>query len=107
MLIYIAAEYTMHMSLFHITGIAQHLSNIEVVLEPVQDYWEQFGMSLGVDQAILSLIKYTPGDSTKYMKQLLETLSIEGRQLQDLEKGLVSIGREDVISGMLIYKLSR
>ena len=91
----------MYMSLLHMTGIAQHLSKIEVVLEPVQDYWEQFGISLGVDQSVLSLIKSIPGDSTEYMKQLLEKLSIEGRQLQDLEKGLVSIGRKDVISGML------
>ena len=87
----------------NVTGIAQHLSKFEVVLQSVQDYWEQFGMSLGVDQSVLSSIKSTPGDSTEYMKKLLERLSIEGRQLQDLEKGLVSIGRKDVISGMLIY----
>ena len=91
------------MSLLHMTGIAQHHSKVEVVLEPIQEDWEQFGMSLGVDQSVLSLIKSTPGDSTEYMKKLLERLSIEGRQLQDLEKGLVSIGRKDVISGMLIY----
>ena len=89
------------------TGIARHLSKVEVVLQPVQDDWEQFGISLGVDQSVLSLIKSTPGDSTEYMKQLLEKLSIEGRQLQDLEKGLMSIGRKDVISGMLIYLTSR
>ena len=87
----------------NMTGIAQHLSKFEVVLQSVQEDWEQFGMSLGVDQSVLSLIKSTPGDSTEYMKKLLERLSIEGRQLQDLEKGLVSIGRKDVISGMLIY----
>ena len=87
----------------NMTGIAQHLSKFKVVLQSVQEDWEQFGMSLGVDQSVLSLIKSTPGDSTEYMKKLLERLSIEGRQLQDLEKGLVSIGRKDVISGMLIY----
>ena len=89
------------------TGIAQHLSKVEVVLEPIREDWEQFGISLGVDQSELSLIKSTSGDSTEYMKQLLEKLIIKGRQLQDLEKGLISIGRKDVISGMLIYKLSR
>ena len=95
------------MSLLHMTGIAQHLSKVQVVLEPIREDWEQFGMSLGVDQSELSLIKSTSGDSTEYMKQLLEKLIIKGRQLQDLEKGLISIGRKDVISGMLIYKLSR
>ena len=87
----------------NMTGIAQHLSKFEVVLQPIQEDWEQFGISLGVDQSELSLIKSMPGDSAEYMKILLERLSIEGRQLQDLEKGLVSIGRKDVISGMLIY----
>ena len=104
MFIYIAAEYTMYMSLLHMTGIAQHLSKVEVVLQSVQKDWEQFGMSLGVDQSVLSLIKSTPGDSTEYMKQLLEKWSMEGGQLQDLEKGLISIGRKDVIAGMLTLK---
>ena len=61
-------------------------------------------MSLGVDQSELSLIKSIPGDSTKYMRCLLEKWSMEGGQLQDLEKGLISIGRKDMISGMLVLK---
>ena len=58
-------------------------------------------MSLGIDQSVLSSIKSIPGDSTKYMRQFLEKWSMEGGQLQDLEEGLMSIGRKDLISGML------
>ena len=36
-----------------------------------------------------------------YMRQLLEEWNMKGGQLQDLEKGLMTIGRKDLISGML------
>ena len=40
------------------------------------------------------------------MRQLLEKWNIEGGQLKDLEEGLTSIGRKDVISGMLLKRIS-
>ena len=84
-----------------IADISQYLPKFEVVLQPVQDKWEQLGVSLGIDQSVLSSIKSTPGDSTVYMRQLLEKWSAKGGQLQDLEYGLMSIGRKDLISGVL------
>ena len=83
------------------TDISQNLPKLEVVLQPVQENWEQLGVSLGIDQSVLSSIKSTPGDSTMYMRQLLKKWTAEGGQLQDLEDGLMSIGRKDLISGML------
>ena len=80
------------------------LSKLEIVLQPIKEDWEQLGISLGVDQSELSLIKSMPGDSTDYMRCLLEKWSMEGGQLHDLEKGLISIGRKDVISSMLTLK---
>ena len=38
------------------------------------------------------------------MRQLLEKWSMEGH-LQDLEDGLMSIGRKDLISGMLLKRI--
>ena len=87
------------------TDISQNLPKLEVVLQPVQENWEQLGVSLGIDQSVLSSIKSTPGDSTVYMRQLLEKWSAEGGQLQDLEDGLMSIGRKDLISGMLMKRI--
>ena len=40
-----------------------------------------------------------------YMRQLLEKWTAEGGQLQDLEDGLMSIGRKDLISGMLLKRI--
>ena len=87
------------------TDIFQNLPKLEVVLQPVQENWEQLGVSLGIDQSVLSSIKSIPGDSTMYMRQLLEKWSAEGGQLQDLEDGLMSIGRKDLISGMLLKRI--
>ena len=83
----------------------QYLPKLEVVLQPVQENWEQLGVSLGIGQSVLSSIKSTPGDSTVYIRQLLEKWSAEGGQLQDLEDGLMSIGRKDLISGMLLKRI--
>ena len=88
----------------YVPDIALSLSKLEVVLQPIQDDWEQLGVLLGIDQSVLSLIKSTPGDSTYYMRCLLEKWSMKGGQLQDLEKGLISIGKKDMISGMLTLK---
>ena len=88
----------------YVPDIALSLSKLEVVLQPIQDDWEQLGVSLGIDQSVLSLIKSTPGDSTYYMRCLLEKWSMKGGQLQDLEKGLISIRKKDMISGMLALK---
>ena len=90
-----------------VPDIDSTLSKLEVVLQPIKEDWEQLGISLGVNQSELSLIKSKPGDSTDYMSCLLEKWSVEGGQLQDLEKGLVSIGKKDMISGMLTFKNSR
>ena len=91
----------------YVLDIDSTLSKLEVVLEPIQEHWEEFGISLGVDRSELSLIKSKPGDSTDYMRCLLEKWSMEGGQLHDLEKGLISIGKKDMISGMLTFKNSR
>ena len=76
---------------------------IGVVLQPVQENWEQLGVSLGVDQSVLSSVRYVPGDSTMYMRQL-EKRNMEGGKLQDLEKGLTPTGKKDLISGMLLKR---
>ena len=36
-----------------------------------------------------------------YMRQFIQKWNKEGGQFQDLEKGLMVIGRKDLISGML------
>ena len=86
----------------YITDISQYLPKLEVVLQPVQEKWEQLGLLLDINQSVLSSIKSTPGDSTMYMRQLLKKWSTEGGQLDDLADGLKSIEREDLISGMLM-----
>ena len=88
----------------YVPDIALSLSKLEVVLQPIQDDWEQLGVSLGIDQSVLSLIKSMPGESSEHMRCLLEKWSMKKGQLQDLEKGLISIGKKDVISGMLTLK---
>ena len=85
----------------YVPDIDFSLSKLEVVLQPIQDDWEQLGVSLGIDQSVLSLIKSMPGE---HMRCLLEKWNMKGGQLQDLEKGLISIGKKDMISGMLTFK---
>ena len=89
----------------YVTDVSQYLPKLEVVLQPVQNHWEQLGVSLGIDQSVLSSIKSTPGDSTMYMRQLLEKWSAEGGQLKEIEEGLTSIEKKDLISGIFLKRI--
>ena len=89
----------------YITDISQYLLKLEVFLRPVQDKWEELGVSLGIDQSVLSSIKSTPGDSAMHMRQLLKNWNMKEILLQNLEDGLMSIGRKDLISGMLLKRI--
>ena len=71
-----------------------------VILQPVQEDWEQLGLQLNIDQSVLTDIR-NKRDSTEQMKYLLEEWSLKGGTLTQLEEALLYIGKKEVIAGML------
>ena len=69
-----------------------------VVLQPVQEYWEQLGLQLNIHQSVLTDIR-SKGDSTEQMKYLLEEWSLKGGTLTQLEEALVHLDLKHVIPG--------
>lgn len=75
------------------------LCKLEVVLQPVQDDWEQLSLQLNIDQFTLTDIK-NKEDSSEQMKSLLEWVIKKGT-LTQLEDALHNLGKTAIISGML------
>ena len=74
------------------------LCKLEVVLQPVQDDWEQLSLQLNIDQVTLTDIR-NKEDSNEKIKRLLEWV-VKKDTLTQLEEGLHNLGKTDVISGM-------
>lgn len=75
------------------------LCKLEVVLQPIQDDWEELSLQLNIDQFTLTDIK-NKEDSSEQMKSLLEWVVKKGT-LTQLEDALRNLGKTAVISGML------
>ena len=88
-----------------ISDISSYLPTLSVILQPIQEYWEQLGLQLNIDQSVLTDIR-NKGDSTEQMKYLLEEWSLKGGTLTQLEDALLCLGKKEVISGMLYMIVS-
>ena len=89
----------MHCSILHITSdVVSYLPKLAVVLQPVQQYWEQLGLQLNIDQSVLTDIR-SKGDSTEQMKCLLEEWSLKGGTLTQLEEALLHVDMKHIIPG--------
>ena len=90
---------TMHYFILHITSdVVSYLPKLTVVLQPVQEYWEQLGLQLNIDQSLLTDIR-SKGDSTEQMKYLLEEWFLKGGILTQLEEALLHLDIKYVIPG--------
>ena len=69
-----------------------------MVLQPVEEYWEQLGLQLNIDQPVLTDIR-SKGDCTEQMKCLLEEWSLKGGTLTQLEEALLHVGMKHIIPG--------
>lgn len=80
------------------------LPSLVTVLSSVKEEWEQLGLQLDIDPSVLVDIK-GKGGSEEQMECLLEQWSLKEDtfKLKQLEDALRHIGKENVISGMLIY----
>ena len=84
--------------LYFTSDIVSYLPKLAVVLQPVQEYWEQLGLQLNIDQSVLTDIR-SKGDSTEQMKYLLEEWSLKGGTLTQLEEALFHLNMKHVITG--------
>ena len=71
-----------------------------VILQPVQEDWEQLGLQLNIDQSVLTDIR-NKRDCSEQMKYLLEEWALKGGTLTQLEDALLCLGKKEVIPGML------
>ena len=79
-----------------IPDIVSYLPKLAVVLQPVQEYWEQLGLQLNIDQSVLTDIK-SKGDSTEQMRHMLKEWSLKGGTLTQLEQALLHLDIKHVI----------
>ena len=84
--------------LYFTSDVVTYLPKLAVVLQPVQEYWEQLGLQLNIDQSVLTDIR-SKGDSTEQMKYLLEEWSLKGGTLTQLEDALLHLDMKYVIPG--------
>ena len=89
-------------TLFYISDVVSYLPKLAVVLQPVQEYVEQLGFHLNIDQSVLTDIR-SKGDSTEQMKYLLEEWSLKGGTLTHLEDALLYLDMKHVIPGKGLY----
>ena len=82
--------------------VCSYLPKLEIVLQPVQENWEQLGCQLNIDQSVLTDIR-SKGDSAEQMKYLLKEWSVKGGTLSQLKDALLHLDMKDVIPGMLYY----
>ena len=78
--------------------MADDVSKLEVILQPVEDDWYLLGQHLEVKESVLADIKQKE-DSTVQMKCLLQKWYTEGGTLTKLENALMAMDRKDLISG--------
>ena len=78
--------------------MADDVSKLEVILQPVEDDWYLLGQHLEVKEFVLADIKQKE-DSTVQMKCLLQKWYTEGGTLTKLENALMAMDRKDLISG--------
>ena len=76
--------------------MADDVSKLEVILQPVEDDWYSLGQHLEVKESVLADIKQKE-DSTVQMKCLLQKWYKEGGTFTQLENALIAISREDLI----------
>ena len=76
--------------------MADDVSKLEVILQPVDADWYLLGQHLEVKESVLADIKQKE-DSTVQMKCLLQKWCRGGGTLTQLENGLIAIGREDLM----------
>ena len=93
----------MNYFILHITSdVVSYLPKLAVLLEPVQEYWEQLGLQLNIDQSVLTDIR-SKGDSTEQIKHLLEEWSLKGGTLTQLEEALLHLDMKYIILGKKLY----
>ena len=80
--------------------ISSYLPKLAIILEPVQEDWEQLGLQLNIDESVLTDIR-NKGDSTEQINCLLEEWALKEGILIQLEEALLRIGKKEVIPGML------
>ena len=80
--------------------MADDVSKLEVILQPVEDDWYLLGQQLEVEESVLADIhKLEEEGSTVQMKCLLQKWYTEGSTLTKLENALLAMDRKDLISG--------
>ena len=79
-----------------ISDVVSYLPKLAVVLQPVQEYWEQLGLQLNIDQSVLTDIR-NKGDSTEQMRYMLNEWSLKGGTLTQLEQALLHLDMKHVI----------
>ena len=92
-----STSFTIH---YIISDISSYLPKLAVVLETVQENWEQLGLQLNIDQSVLTDIK-SEGNCSEQMMCLLEEWALKGGTLTQLEEALFYLGKKEVIPGML------
>ena len=78
--------------------MADDVSKLEVMLQPMEDDWYLLGQHLEVKESVLADIKQKE-DCTVQMKCLLQKWYTEGGTLTKLENALLAMDRKDLISG--------
>ena len=80
--------------------MADDVSKLEVILQPVEDDWYLLGLYLKVEESVLADIhKFQKEGSTVQMECLLQKWCTEGGTLTKLENALIAMDRKDLISG--------
>ena len=89
------------MTAHHFTSdVVSYLPKLAVVLQPVQEYWEQLGLQLNIDQSVLTDIR-SNGDSTEQVRYMLKKWSLKRGSLTQLEQALLHLDMKHVISGKI------
>ena len=79
-----------------ISDAVSYLPKLAVVLQPVQEYWEQLGLQLNIDQSVLTDIR-NKGDSTEQLRYMLKEWSLKGGSLTQLKQALLHLDMKHVI----------
>ena len=80
------------------SDVVSYLTKLAVIVQPIQEDWEQLSLQINIDQSVLTDIR-SKRDGTEQMKYLLEEWSLKGGTLTQLEEALLHLHMKHVISG--------